>query len=68
MAAALDILVIFLLIVLNGLFAMSEMALASSNRSRLGILEAQGVRGRPGRAGWPRTRSASCRPCRWASR
>ena len=45
MAAALDILVIFLLIVLNGLFAMSEMALASSNRSRLGILEAQGVRG-----------------------
>ncbi len=45
MAAALDILVIFLLIVLNGLFALSEMALASSNRSRLGILEAQGVRG-----------------------
>jgi putative hemolysin len=45
MAAALDILVIFLLIVLNGLFALSEMALASSNRSRLGILEAQGVPG-----------------------
>ncbi|MCX7378190.1 MAG: hemolysin family protein [Alphaproteobacteria bacterium] len=45
MAAALDILVIFLLIVLNGFFALSEMALASSNRSRLGILEAQGVRG-----------------------
>jgi len=45
MAAALDIVIIMLLIMLNGLFALSEMALVSSNRSRLGILEAQGVRG-----------------------
>ena len=44
MAVAIDLIVIFLLIVLNGFFALSEMALASSNRSRLGILEAQGVR------------------------
>jgi len=45
MAAAVDIIIIMLLIMLNGLFALSEMALVSSNRSRLGILEAQGVRG-----------------------
>lgn len=45
MDAAVDIIVILLLIVLNGFFALSEMALASSNRSRLGVLEAQGVRG-----------------------
>jgi len=45
MAAAFDIIIIMLLIMLNGLFALSEMALVSSNRSRLGILEAQGVRG-----------------------
>ncbi|MCC6718433.1 MAG: HlyC/CorC family transporter [Acetobacteraceae bacterium] len=45
MAVVIDLIVIFLLIVLNGLFALSEMALVSSNRSRLGILEAQGVRG-----------------------
>lgn len=45
MAAALDIIVILLLIVLNGLFALSEMALVSANRNRLAVLEAQGVRG-----------------------
>jgi putative hemolysin len=45
MAVAVDLLLILLLIVLNGLFAMSEMALVSSNRNRLGLLEAQGVRG-----------------------
>ena len=45
MAVALDLILIFLLIVLNGLFALSEMALASSNRNRLALLEVQGVRG-----------------------
>lgn len=45
MIAALDILVIILLIVLNGLFALSEMALVSSNKNRLSVMEAQGVRG-----------------------
>ena len=45
MAVALDLILILLLIVLNGLFALSEMALASSNRNRLALLEVQGVRG-----------------------
>ena len=45
MDVAVDILVIFLLIALNGLFALSEMALVSSNRNRLAILETQGVHG-----------------------
>ena len=45
MNAAIDIIVIFLLIALNGLFALSEMALVSSNRNRLAILETQGLRG-----------------------
>ena len=45
MAVAVDLLLLFLLIVLNGLFSLSEMALVSSNRNRLAVLEAQGVRG-----------------------
>ena len=45
MAVAFDLIVIFLLIALNGLFALGEMALVSSNRNRLAILESQGVHG-----------------------
>jgi putative hemolysin len=45
MEAALDIVIILLLIVLNGLFAMSELALVSSNRARLAVLERKGLKG-----------------------
>ena len=38
MEAALDIAVILLLILLNGLFALSELALVSANRARLSVL------------------------------
>ncbi len=40
-----ELLVILLLIILNGVFAMSELALVSVRRARLVVLERQGVRG-----------------------
>jgi len=45
MNLALEILVVLLLIVLNGLFSMSELALVSARRARLAVLERKGVRG-----------------------
>ena len=45
MAIAIDIAVILLLIVVNGAFALSELALVSANRSRLAVLEEKGVKG-----------------------
>ena len=45
MALSFELLVIFLLIILNGVFAMSELALVSVRRARLMVLERQGVPG-----------------------
>ena len=45
MTTALLIAVIVLLVLLNGVFAMGEMALVSARRARLAVLEARGVRG-----------------------
>ena len=45
MGLGLEIAVILLLIVLNGLFAMSELALVSARNARLVVLERQGVKG-----------------------
>ena len=45
MSISLEILIILLLIVLNGLFAMSELALVSARRARLAVLERNGVPG-----------------------
>ena len=45
MEAAFDLFIIFLLIGLNGVFAMSELALVSVRRARLAGLERQGVPG-----------------------
>jgi putative hemolysin len=45
MTTALQLAVIFLLILLNGVFAMSELALVSARRARLAVLEAKGVTG-----------------------
>jgi putative hemolysin len=45
MAIAFEIIVVLLLIVVNGAFSMSEMALVSANRARLAILERDGVPG-----------------------
>jgi putative hemolysin len=45
MIIALEVVVILLLIVLNGIFAMSELALVSARRSRLAVLERNGVPG-----------------------
>ena len=45
MAVLFEILVVLLLIGLNGVFAMSELALVSVRRARLAVLERQGVAG-----------------------
>src|SRR6516165_3571674 len=45
MVIGLEIILILLLIVLNGVFAMSELALASVRRARLAVLERKGVPG-----------------------
>ncbi len=45
MVVAFELLVIFLLILLNGAFALSELALVSANRARLAVLERKGVPG-----------------------
>jgi putative hemolysin len=45
MELAVEIVVILLLILLNGVFAMSELALVSARRARLAVLERKGVAG-----------------------
>jgi putative hemolysin len=45
MTIGLEIVVILLLILLNGLFSLSELALVSVRRARLAVLERKGVRG-----------------------
>ena len=45
MSLSLEMVVVFLLILVNGLFAMSELALVSLRRARLTVMERQGVRG-----------------------
>jgi putative hemolysin len=45
MTIAVEILVILLLILINGWFAMSELALVSSNRARLAVLARKGLAG-----------------------
>ena len=45
MTIGLEIVIILLLIVLNGLFSLSELALVSVRRARLSVLERKGVKG-----------------------
>ncbi|MBV9655918.1 MAG: HlyC/CorC family transporter [Acetobacteraceae bacterium] len=45
MSLAIEIVFILVLIVLNGLFAMSELALVSARRARLLVMESKGARG-----------------------
>ncbi|HEX3574607.1 MAG TPA: hemolysin family protein [Rhodopila sp.] len=45
MTIGLEVVVILLLIVLNGLFSLSELALVSVRRARLAVLERKGVKG-----------------------
>ena len=45
MTIAFELIVVLLLIVVNGAFSMSELALVSANRARLAVLERQGVPG-----------------------
>src|SRR5271166_4596239 len=45
MDIALDVIVVLLLIVLNGVLSLSELALISANRVRLAVLERKGVPG-----------------------
>ncbi|MDT7953669.1 MAG: hemolysin family protein [Acetobacteraceae bacterium] len=45
MNLSLEIAIVLLLILINGIFAMSELALVSLRRARLSVLERQGVRG-----------------------
>jgi CBS domain containing-hemolysin-like protein len=62
-----DILPLPILIMLNGVFALSEIAIVSSRRARLVQMAETGVRARGERWPWRRNRLGSCRPCRWAS-
>ncbi len=45
MGLSIELIIVLLLIVLNGVFAMSELALVSARRARLMVLERQGVKG-----------------------
>jgi len=45
MGIGVEIIIVLLLIVVNGVFAMSELALASARRARLAVLERKGVPG-----------------------
>ena len=45
MSVAIEIVFILILIVLNGMFAMSELALVSARRARLLVMESNGARG-----------------------
>ena len=45
MDLALDIAIVLLLIVVNGVLALSELALVSCNRARLAVLERKGIKG-----------------------
>jgi putative hemolysin len=45
MEVAIEIVIVLLLIVLNGLFSLSELALVSANRARLAVMEDKGVAG-----------------------
>ena len=45
MGIGLEVIIVLLLIVLNGVFAMSELALVSARRARLAVLERKGVPG-----------------------
>ncbi len=45
MDIAFDIIIVLLLIALNGVFAMCELALVSANRTRLAVLERHGLKG-----------------------
>ncbi len=45
MSLTLEVVIVLLLILVNGIFAMSELALVSLRRARLAVLERQGVRG-----------------------
>ena len=64
-----DVAIILALVVLNGVFAMSELAIVSSRKARLEAM----ARARQARRARPRSRSppipaSSCRPRRSASR
>ena len=47
MGITFEILIVLLLVVLNGLFSMSELALVSVRRARLAVLEHKGVSNSP---------------------
>ena len=61
-----EIVIIVLLILLNGFFAMSEMAVVSSRTGRLKQMAKEGNRGARPRLGSPMIRGAFCRPFRSA--
>ena len=45
MSLGLEIVIVLLLIVINGLFSLSELALVSARRARLAVLQRKGVPG-----------------------
>jgi CBS domain containing-hemolysin-like protein len=64
----LEIAVVLVLIALNGLFALSELAVVSARRSRLRAMAQQGRKGADRARRWQPSLAASCRPCRSESR
>ena len=66
--ASMELLLLVVLMLLNGVFAMSEMALAASRKARLQAMAECGRRAaRSARCDCSTTRRSSCRPCRSAS-
>lgn len=63
-----EIIIILLLILLNGLFAMSEVALISARKSNLNTQAKQEAKRHGKPCCWPRIPTSSSRRCRSASR
>ena len=62
-----DVAILFALILLNGAFAMSEIALVAARKGRLQPLAEAGDAGAPPRCACTRSRRSFCRRCRSAS-
>ena len=64
----LDLVLILALIALNGVLAMSELAIVSSREARLKAMAKAAAAARRSRSTWPPIPAGSCRRCRSASR
>ncbi len=63
-----DVLIILALVALNGVFAMSELAIVSSRKARLEAMARSGRKGPAAALKLAADPASSCPPCRSASR